>query len=114
MTVLIALALFPSLTFFASGIHDPNHRQQLFISILAVVLSGMSITIVPSSWRSTLQPALILIATAVGIWSLTTALDLMSKFTETAQPGAGGLMFILLLITFVAKNRRGNSWRATP
>ena len=113
MTALIAIALLPPVTFFLQGLNDANHCQQMAVSILTLAMSGISITMTPRALRRALQSVVSVIVIVDSIWSLATALNLMHRFSHAVQPGAGSVLFILILMIFVAKNRRGNFWQAT-
>lgn len=100
---IVALALLPPLDFFRSGLNDPNFRQQFSLSLLTLIIGGIS----HIRWlrhRGTIFQILIsLIAIGLTIFALAQSLELMSVFALPVYLGFGGILFVVFMIVGLIK-----------
>ena len=115
LAVLVAVALLPPPQFFLSDLADPNYRQQLSLSVAAIIIGLASFW--RSTWLSWLQILLSLMALVFAWVSLTAALDLQLGLGQEAHPGVGLALFALAMLAncmVAGLTRKGRSTRDRP
>ena len=101
--VFITLALLPPLDFFRTGLNDSNFRQQFGLSLLTLIIGGISHIRWLHHRAITLQILISLSAIGLSIFALAQSLELMSGFALPVYLGLGGILFVVLMIVGLIK-----------
>ncbi len=115
LAALVAVALLPPPQYFFTDLADPNYRQQLLLSIAALLIGLVSAW--RRIWLHWLQIILPLMAPVMAWISVSAALDLQRSLELKTGPGVGLALFALTMLVnsmVVVLTRKGRSTRDRP